>query len=82
MRLPAILAETAASNAAALPPAAVDAIAALADGIRHNAPLPPLAPSQPEAGWDEWGAGAAGVPPLDVPWFLLENYAYKALLDV
>ena len=85
-RLPAILRETAAScaRAGALAPAALDEIGALADALARNEPLAPLASPQPEAAfWDKLSAREyEGQRPLDVPWFWLENWVYKKLLDI
>jgi hypothetical protein len=84
VRLPAILGETADSNPT-LTPAARAGLLALRDSIAANGPVTPLTIPQPPGheGWEgEYTRAYAGLPVLDVPWFFLENYAYRRVLDV
>ena len=89
VRLPAILRETAAANAHAglcLSQSAQAAILGLADEIAANAVIAPLAPAQPEQGWEQDGPFLGGVEGvqryLEAPFFLVEEYMYKRLLDI
>jgi hypothetical protein len=91
-RLPSIIDEMLAHNARALSPAALAALQALRHEVTTDAPLTPLRANQPEGAWRgdlralaEDGAVVADCAVLTwqcAPWFFVECYFYKRILDV
>lgn len=81
MRLPAILQETIDCNRE-LAAGVLQRISDLKDEISSNGKVQALTAPQPEIGWDKYAAAHVGQHYLDIPWFFLENYVYKRLLDI
>lgn len=79
-RLPLILSETLAHNDDA-PTTLREALEQLRDEIARDAPLPPLAPHPSNAAAGFGDAPPAGGSWLRSPWFHVENYFYRRILD-
>lgn len=82
IRLPLIVKETAERNPE-LSTEEKNQIFSLANEIATNGIIIPLAKDQPESLWTTtYVTPYLGQHYLDIPWFFLENYVYKRILDI
>lgn len=81
VRVPQILEDTVAQNAARFPSAVLERCAALLLELRQG-PLRPLTEDAPDrAAWDAACAPHVGRSWLDVPWYFAESFFYRRLLE-
>ena len=66
----------------AMPASSHPALNTLKSEIEHDAKLTPLDADQEDADWDAYGSMYEGQSWLSAPWFYVENYFYKRLLDI
>jgi len=82
-RLPNIVTETLSSNSDLLNDSAISSLKALAADLASDGIVTPLLPNQPEAAWQtEYTTPFIGKRFCEIPWFFLENYFYKRILDI
>jgi len=80
-RVPKIVQETI-EQSSNLNSSAISLLKALADELASNGIVIPLLRNQPEVAWLEYTKPYEGIRFLSVPWFFLENYVYKRILDI
>ena len=82
-RLPNIVTETLSSNSGLLNASAISSLKELAADLASDGIVIPLLPNQPEEAWlTEYTKTYIGKRFCEIPWFFLEIYFYKRILDV
>jgi uncharacterized protein with ATP-grasp and redox domains len=81
VRVPQILEDTVAHNAAAFPDDVKEACAELLHELRHGVVRPLVEEAPDQDAWDKAASPHLGKSWLDIPWYFAESFFYRRLLE-